>query len=183
MTLNDKLATIQTKFKSKKSRFNSFGKYNFRSAEDILEATKPFLLELGVTVTINEEVQVLFDSMPVIESTATVSDGKDAIHAKAIVGVDLNQKGMQVPQQFGSASSYGKKYALGNLFLIDDTADSDATNKHGKEPKAKTKNTITSKKDPAYDKSVQYIAAGGKLEAIKAKYNLSKEIEGMLNTL
>jgi len=183
MTLNDKLATIQTKFKSKKSRFNSFGKYNFRSAEDILEATKPFLLELGVTVTINEEVQVLFDSMPVIESTATVSDGKDAIHAKAIVGVDLNQKGMQVPQQFGSASSYGKKYALGNLFLIDDTADSDATNKHGKEPKAKTKNTITSKKDPAYDKAVQYIAAGGKLEAIKAKYNLSKEIEGMLNTL
>jgi len=183
MTLNDKLATIQTKFKSKKSRFNSFGKYNFRSAEDILEATKPFLLELGVTVTINEEVQLLFDSMPVIESTATVSDGKDAIHAKAIVGVDLNQKGMQVPQQFGSASSYGKKYALGNLFLIDDTADSDATNKHGKEPKAKTKNTITSKKDPAYDKAVQYIAAGGKLEAIKAKYNLSKEIEGMLNTL
>ena len=183
MTLNDKLATIQTKFKSKKSRFNSFGKYNFRSAEDILEATKPFLLELGVTVTINEEVQVLFDSMPVIESTATVSDGKDAIHAKAIVGVDLNQKGMQVPQQFGSASSYGKKYALGNLFLIDDTADSDATNKHGKEPKAKTKNTITSKKDPAYDKAVQYVAAGGKLEAIKAKYNLSTEIEGALNTL
>jgi len=56
MTLNKKLATIQTKFKSKKSRFNSFGKYNFRSAEDILEATKPYLLELGVTVTINEEL-------------------------------------------------------------------------------------------------------------------------------
>ena len=53
MTINEKLATIQTKFKSKKSRFNSFGKYNFRSAEDILEATKPFLLELGVSVTIN----------------------------------------------------------------------------------------------------------------------------------
>jgi hypothetical protein len=183
MTLNEKLATIQTKFKSKKSRFNSFGKYNFRSAEDILEATKPFLLELGVTVTINEEVQVLFDSMPVIESTATISDGKNNIHAKAIVGVDLNQKGMQVPQQFGSASSYGKKYALGNLFLIDDTADSDAINTHGKAPKAKTKNTITSKKDPAYEKAVQYIISGGKLEAIKAKYNISKEIEGMLNTL
>ena len=181
MTLNDKLATIQTKFKSKKSRFNSFGKYNFRSAEDILEATKPFLLELGVTVTINEEVQVLFDSMPVIESTATVSDGKDAIHAKAIVGVDLNQKGMQVPQQFGSASSYGKKYALGNLFLIDDTADSDATNKHGKAPKAK--NTLTSKSDPAFAKAKDYIKAGGKVDAIKAKYALSKEIEAELTTL
>ena len=181
MTLNDKLATIQTKFKSKKSRFNSFGKYNFRSAEDILEATKPFLLELGVTVTINEEVQVLFDSMPVIESVATISDGKDAIHAKAIVGVDLNQKGMQVPQQFGSASSYGKKYALGNLFLIDDTADSDAINTHGKAPKAK--NTLTSKTDPAFKKAQDYIKAGGKLTAIKAKYALSKEIEAELNTL
>ena len=183
MTLNDKLANIQTRFKSKKSRFNSFGKYNFRSAEDILEATKPFLLELGVTVTINEEVQLLFDSMPVIESTATISDGKSAIHAKAIVGVDLNQKGMQVPQQFGSASSYGKKYALGNLFLIDDTADSDATNKHGKATAAKTKNTLTSKSDPAYNKAVDYVKAGGKVDAIKAKYALSKEIEAELITL
>ena len=183
MTLNDKLATIQTKFKSKKSRFNSFGKYNFRSAEDILEATKPFLLELGVTVVINEEVQVLFDNMPVIESTAKISDGKSAIHAKAIVGVDLNQKAMQVPQQFGSASSYGKKYALGNLFLIDDTADSDATNKHGKAPIAKSKNTLTSKSDPAYAKAIEYVKAGGKVDAIKAKYSLSQEIEAELTTL
>jgi hypothetical protein len=182
MTINEKLATIQTKFKSKKSRFNSFGKYYFRSAEDILEATKPYLLELGVSVTINEE---LIDNhvMPIIQTTATVSDGENAIHATALVGVDLNQKGMQTPQQFGSASSYGKKYALGNLFLIDDTQDSDASNNHGKAPKAKTKNTITSKKDPAYEKAVQYIISGGKLEAIKAKYNISKEIEGMLNTL
>ena len=118
MTINDKLATIQTKFKSKKSRFNSFGKYYFRSAEDILEATKPYLLELGVSVTINEEL-IASDPMPILQTSATVSDGKDNIVATALVGVDLNQKGMQVPQQFGSASSYGKKYALGNLFLID----------------------------------------------------------------
>ncbi len=131
MTLNEKLATIQTKFKSKKSRFNSFGKYNFRSAEDILEATKPFLLELGVTVTISEQL-VEAQGFPIICSTATVSDGKNAIHATELVGVDLDQKGMQMPQKFGSASSYGKKYSLGNLFLIDDTADSDATNAHGK---------------------------------------------------
>jgi len=182
MTINEKLATIQTKFKSKKSRFNSFGKYYFRSAEDILEATKPYLLELGVSVTINEEL-IANDHMPILKTSATVSDGKDSISASALVGVDLNQKGMQVPQQFGSASSYGKKYALGNLFLIDDTQDSDAVNKHGKAPKAKTKSTITSKKDPAYEKAVQYIISGGKLEAIKAKYNISKEIEGMLNTL
>jgi len=182
MTINEKLATVQTKFKSKKSRFNSFGKYYFRSAEDILEATKPFLLELGVTVTIDEQL-VETGGIPIICSTATISDGKDAIHASALVGVDLNQKGMQVPQQFGSASSYGKKYALGNLFLIDDTQDSDAVNTHGKAPKANTKNSLTSKSDPAYQKAIDYIKAGGKVDAIKAKYALSKEIEAELTTL
>ena len=182
MTINEKLATIQTKFKSKKSRFNSFGKYNFRSAEDILEATKPFLLELGVTVTIGEQL-VESHGFPIICSTATISDGENAIHATALVGVDLDQKGMQMPQKFGSASSYGKKYALGNLFLIDDTADSDATNSHGKGAAAKNKPTLTSTKDPAYPKAVQYVKAGGKVEVIKAKYALSQEIEKALQTL
>ena len=183
MNINEKLATIQTKFKSKKSRFNSFGKYNFRSAEDILEATKPFLLELGVSVTINERLTCLSpDSvMPILESTATLSDGKDSKKATAIVGVDLNQKGMNVPQQFGSASSYAKKYALGNLFLIDDTADSDATNDHGKKKFVpKTKSSITADQ---LAKAKDYVKAGGKIEAIKAKYALSKEAEQELTTL
>ena len=180
MKLNEKLATIQTKFKSKKSRFNSFGKYNFRSAEDILEATKPYLLELGVSVKIDETI-ISTEPMPIVESKATISDGENSINATALVGVDLNQKGMQTPQQFGSASSYGKKYALGNLFLIDDTQDSDAANTHGKAPKAKNK--LTSKTDPAFKKAQDYIKAGGKLDAIKAKYALSKEIEAELNTL
>ena len=183
MNINEKLATIQTKFKSKKSRFNSFGKYNFRSAEDILEATKPFLLELGVSVTINERLTCLSpDSvMPILESTATLSDGKDSKKATAIVGVDLNQKGMNVPQQFGSASSYAKKYALGNLFLIDDTADSDATNDHGKKKFVpKTKASITADQ---LAKAKDYVKAGGKIDAIKAKYALSKEAEQELTTL
>ena len=178
MTLNDKLATIQTKFKSKKSRFNNFGKYYFRSAEDILEATKPFLLELGVSVTINEAL-IASDPMPILQTTATVSDGENAIHATALVGVDLNQKGMQTPQQFGSASSYGKKYALGNLFLIDDTQDSDATNNHGKD----LTSTLTSTKDPAFAKAKDYVKKGGTLDAIKKKYKLSAEIEKALTTL
>jgi hypothetical protein len=182
MTINEKLATIQTKFKSKKSRFNSFGKYNFRSAEDILEATKPFLLELGVAVTISEQL-VESNAFPIICSTATISDGENAIHATALVGVDLDQKGMQMPQKFGSASSYGKKYALGNLFLIDDTEDSDATNSHGSDAATKQKPTLTSTKDPAYPKAVQYVKAGGKVEVIKAKYALSQEIEKALQTL
>ena len=175
MSINEKLATIQTKFKSKKSRYNSFGKYYFRSAEDILESTKPYLLELGVSVTISEEL-IANDSFPILQSTATITDGKESIKATALVGVDLDQKGMQMPQKFGSASSYGKKYALGNLFLIDDTQDSDATNSHGK----KSSNTLTSTKDPAFAKAKKYIEGGGKLSAIKAKYKMSAEVEKAL---
>ena len=162
MTINEKLSQIQVRFKSKKSRFNSFGKYYFRSAEDILEAIKPFNKELGVYVTINEEL-VANEPVPVLKTTATLCDGTTHVSASALVGVDLNQKGMQTPQQFGSASSYGKKYALGNLFLIDDTQDSDATNNHGKS-KSKLTDIIAAK---------NFIASGGKIDAIKAKYQLT----------
>jgi hypothetical protein len=170
MTIYQKLSQIQTEFKSKKSRFNSFGKYYFRSAEDILEATKPFLNKLGVTVTISEEL-VVDGPMPIIKSTATITDGDNAIHATSIVGVDTNQKGMQAPQQFGSASSYAKKYALGNLFLIDDTQDSDATNNHGKD------------KLTDISKAKSYIKSGGKIDAIKKKYQLTSAQEAELKTL
>jgi len=169
MTINTKLATIQTKFKSKKSRFNSFGKYYFRSAEDILEATKPYLLELGVSVVINEKL-LASDPMPILETTATITDGENTLNATAVVGVDLNQKGMQTPQQFGTASSYGKKYALGNLFLIDDTADSDAINGI-----AMDKTAIT--------KAKAFIKSGGKIETIKKKYQITPDLEKELKTL
>ena len=173
MTINEKLSKIQVEFKSKKSRFNSFGKYNFRSAEDILEATKPFLKELNVTVTVDEEL-VSFDP-PVMQVTAKISDGKDSINSKAVVGVDLDQKGMQMPQRYGAASSYGKKYALGNLFLIDDTQDSDATNQHGKATASKQKLT-----NESLAKAKEYINKGGSIEAIKAKYVVTKKHEEML---
>ena len=169
MTINEKLSQIQVRFKSKKSRFNSFGKYYFRSAEDILEAIKPFNKELGVYVTINEEL-VANEPVPVLKTTATLCDGTTHVSASALVGVDLNQKGMQTPQQFGSASSYGKKYALGNLFLIDDTQDSDATNNH--------KENLTD-----ITKAKSYIQSGGKLAAIKKKYQLTPQQEKELTTL
>ena len=185
MNINEKLATIQVEFKSKKSRFNSFGKYYFRSAEDILEATKPFLKELGVTVVITEEL-INIDLVPILQTTATLSDLEASVSATAIVGVDMNQKGMQTPQKFGAASSYGKKYALGNLFLIDDTQDSDATNNHGNNGNIakitaknikKNKLTLTS---PAFDKAREYLKAGGKLETIKKKYEMTQDTEDQL---
>ena len=173
--LNQKLAIVQTKLKTKKTSYNSFGKYYFRKAEDILEAVKPFLLEQGVSVTINEEI-IATDPVPTLQSTATISDGENEIAATAVVGVDLKQKGMQTAQQFGAASSYGKKYALGNLFLIDDTQDSDATNDHGSSNVVKKlkekKKPILHKGTESFDKAMDYVKAGGKLETIEAKYNI-----------
>jgi len=171
--LTKSLATIQTKMKAKKSSYNSFGKYYFRKSEDILEAIKPFLLDHGVYVTVSEEI-VATDPVPTLQSTATISDGKNAIHATALVGVDLNQKGMQTAQQFGAASTYGKKYALGNLFLIDDTEDADS----GKKPSVVDK--IKEKAKPAITadqlkKAKEYITAGGNIAAIESKYKLTNE--------
>jgi len=176
MNIYQKLSRIQAEFKAAKSKYNSFGKYNFRSAEDILEALKPFNEKYGVLFTISEKYVELWkggESVPVMESTATIRDvdGISRISAKSIVGIDLQQKGMQTPQAFGSASSYAKKYALGNLLLIDDTQDSDATNTHGKAVAAKPK-----LEGQALTKAREYIANGGTVEAIKSKYDIDPEI-------
>ena len=174
--LNHKLAQIQTELKVKKASYNSFGKYYFRKAEDILEAVKPFLLKHGVSVTIDEDI-LATDPVPMLKSTAIISDGENQISTTAIVGVDLNQKGMQAAQQFGAASSYGKKYALGNLFLIDDTQDADGNNTHGK---SKAVSKIKQAAKPAITKdqmtkAQEYVAAGGKVDAIESKYKLTDE--------
>lgn len=157
MTLGEKLSLIQQEFKAKKSRYNSFGKYNFRSAEDILEGLKPFNAKYKVYFIVNEDVDIT-SGVPVITSTASIHDAESdqSILTKAIVGVDTNQKGMQLPQAFGSASSYGKKYALGNLLLIDDTADADATNGHGKAT-ATSPTSAPAKKDDSFQQSIEYL--------------------------
>lgn len=179
LNLAQKLSEIQVKFKANKSRYNSFGKYNFRSAEDLLEAIKPFLLEYKVYVTINEDF-IMSHDLPVIISKAAIHDveSDSVIEVKAIVGVDLVQKGMQTPQAFGSASSYGKKYALGNLLLIDDTQDADASNTHGKTEPVKAKLTAD-----ALEKAKTFIETGGSLETIKNKYDLTKEQVTILSKL
>ena len=119
-------------------------------------------------VKVDEEI-ISVDPVPMMQSTATISNGKDSITATAIVGVDLNQKGMQTSQQFGAASTYGKKYALGNLFLIDDTEDADATNNHS------TTATVTKKKitDAQMKKAIEFVSGGGDIKAILAKYTMS----------
>ena len=172
--LTKKLADVQTKLKAKKSSYNSFGKYYFRKAEDILEGVKPFLLQHNIYVTVSEDL-IATDPVPMIKTTATISDGKDAIHATAVVGVDMQQKGMQTAQQFGAASTYGKKYALGNLLLIDDTQDADSGDKPSKavdKIKQAAKPTITKEQ---LTKAKEYVAAGGSIDAIESKYKLTNE--------
>jgi len=186
LNLNQKLSLIQKEFKANKSKFNSFGKYNFRSAEDILEALKPYNEKYQVSFVITEELirgqeHIL---IPMLLSTATIYDnnGVNEIYATAIVGVDLNQKGMQVPQQFGSASSYAKKYALGNLLLIDDTQDADATNNHGKEVKTTTEEELKwlNKNTPEFNKAIEYLKNGGNIATIENKYKLAKAVKDEL---
>ena len=170
MTTAEKLSKIQIEFKAKKSRFNSFGKYNFRSAEDILEALKPINEKHRVYFSVNEKY-IHTDQMPIIETKATMVDIDDPttpIVATAIVGVDINQKGMATPQQFGSASSYAKKYALGNLLLIDDTADADATNDHGKRrPRISSDNL---------EKAKKFLNNGGLLKTLQSQYDIAPEV-------
>jgi hypothetical protein len=182
LELGEKLSNIQFEFKAQKSNFNAFGKYKFRSAEDILEALKPFNQKYKVFFTINESL--INANPPILQSIATIFDVESGqkIDAQAIVEIDKEQKGMAMPQRYGSASSYGKKYALGNLLLIDDTADADATNKHDKEPvQAKEKQELKLG-TTEYSKALDYMQGGGDINLIEKKYTLTAIVkEALLN--
>jgi len=177
MHLSEKLSRIQIEFKAEKSKFNKFGNYKFRSAEDILEAIKPMNEKYKVYFTINETL--INANPPIMASVATIFDCESglSIDCQSVVGIDLEQKGMAMPQRYGSASSYAKKYALGNLLLIDDTADADATNNHSNEPK--TKPFLVEGTD-AFKKAIDYLAGGGELSTIETKYQLSTSVKEAL---
>lgn len=127
-SLNGALSEIQAKLNAPKSQYNSFGKYNYRSCEDILSAVKPLLAEYGLTIILSDCV-VLIGDRYYIEATATVSDGMNSISNKAYAREDETKKGMDGSQITGTASSYARKYALNGLFAIDDTKDAD-TDEH-----------------------------------------------------
>lgn len=128
-----KLTLIQNELKAPKNQYNSFGKYKYRSQEDILESVKPLLLKHECSLYISDEIKEA-GSVMYVETTCTFSDGKETKVVKAQAGIDINRKGMDIAQCFGSSSSYSRKYGLSGLFLLDDTKDADATNTHGNEP-------------------------------------------------
>jgi hypothetical protein len=145
MTIHTKLANIQQKLKAPKGQRNDFGKYNYRSAEDILESVKPLLGDLALTINDelifsgmleDEIVGAGSNAMKVqtqrvyIKSTVTLSDGKESISTSAVAREASIKKGQDSSQTSGATGSYSRKYALNGLFSIDDAKDSDSTNKH-----------------------------------------------------
>tara|TARA_R100000951_G_scaffold111339_1_gene110260 strand:- start:438 stop:1010 length:573 start_codon:yes stop_codon:yes gene_type:complete len=170
--LNKALIKVQSELKAPKNQRNNFGKYNYRSAEDILEAVKPLLAKNGLSLTISDDV-VGIGSLAFINATATISDGVDEITASAQAGIDPNRKGMDIAQSFGSSSSYARKYALNGMFLIDDTKDADATNTHG-QSSSQSSTPKASPSSDAFQKSVDYIKASKTkkvaLEQVLSKY-------------
>ena len=173
----EKLNKIQAELKAPKNQRNSFGKYNYRSCEDILEAVKPLLSKYNCTLTVSDEIKQAGDIM-YVEAVAIISDGENQVHTKAQAGIDINRKGMDIAQSFGSSSSYARKYALNGLFLIDDTKDADATNDHS--TKAVVEKKWLNKDTPEFKKAQVYLKGGGNISNIEAKYRISNEVKELL---
>lgn len=151
--LQERLLKVQSELKAPKNQRNNFGKYNYRSCEDILEAVKPLLAKHGLLITIADQVHEAGNYM-YVESTVMVSYEGDRLASTAQAGIDPNRKGMDIAQSFGSSSSYARKYALNGMFLIDDTKDADATNTHGNVTKTITKKKATKQVISAMKKAV-----------------------------
>lgn len=134
MNVYEKLMEVQTKLRAPKGQYNSFGRYSYRSCEDILEALKPLLAEVKAIVNVGDEVKLIGDRY-YVEATAMFLDVEtgDSVVARALAREDETKKGMDLAQVTGSVSSYARKYALNGLFAIDDNKDPDSTNKHGKD--------------------------------------------------
>lgn len=131
--VREKLAAVQKVLKAPKNQYNSFGKYSYRSCEDILEAAKPLCVDNGLVLTISDEI-TLVGNRVYVKATATVADTEsgEAISVSGMAREAEDKKGMDPAQLTGATSSYARKYALGGLFALDDTKDADATNDHGK---------------------------------------------------
>lgn len=171
MSLNDKLINIQSTLKAPKGQFNSFGKYPYRSCEDILEAVKPLLKDNGLSLRIEDDVVCVGDRY-YIKATAILSDGESEIKTTAFAREEANKKGMDSSQVTGATSSYARKYALNGLFAIDDNKDSDTTNTGNNTTNtAKNKGNTTAAKDSALTEETKK-----KINAGLLKY---KEVSGL----
>tara|TARA_R100000231_G_scaffold53556_1_gene45046 strand:+ start:181 stop:795 length:615 start_codon:yes stop_codon:yes gene_type:complete len=180
MSIVKTLSKIQAELKAPKGQRNTFGKYNYRSAEDILEAVKPLTAKNGLILTLSDEIELIGDRI-YVKATARLTNGEQEVVTVAFAREEASKKGMDASQVTGAASSYARKYALNGLFCIDDNKDSDATNTHGKaesKPAAKkpaAKKPAANKAAPSnlFEKSLKHIDAS-KDQAAAAKAVLNK---------
>lgn len=140
MEFIEKIVAIQSELKAPKGQYNSFGKYNYRSCEDILEGVKPLLTKHGLVLTIQDSIDLIGDRF-YVKATATITDGKEQLSTSAYARESLDKKGMDVSQVTGATSSYARKYALNGLLAIDDTKDAD-TMDNSKKPVQQTQETV-----------------------------------------
>ena len=174
MNFQEKVLKVQSELKAPKNQRNNFGKYNYRSCEDILEAVKPLLKQEGLTLMITDEIKEV-GGLTFVEARTVLFNDEGRIETTAQAGIDPNRKGMDIAQSFGRSSSYARKYALNGLFLIDDTKDADATNTHEDNRKWLNKGSAE------FKKAQEFLAGKGTIAQIKAKYKLSKEVEQLLS--
>jgi hypothetical protein len=188
---NNPLAEIQAKLKAPKGQFNSYGKYNYRSAEDILEAVKKVVNPMGFSITLTDDL-IFAEGRWYIKSIAELTNGKETFSSIGLAREEETKKGMDGSQITGAASSYARKYALNGLFAIDDTKDSDATNDHGKsqesKPQAKTGMPAPSNFDIEFKEliaDVKGVIAIGELigiwEKLTDEAKINKEIQQLFN--
>lgn len=140
MEFIEKIVAIQSELKAPKWQYNSFGKYNYRSCEDILEGVKPLLAKHGLVLTIQDSIDLIGDRF-YVKATATITDGKEQLATSAYARESLDKKGMDASQVTGATSSYARKYALNGLLAIDDTKDAD-TMDNSKKPVQQTQETV-----------------------------------------
>ncbi|MDU4008775.1 ERF family protein [Veillonella sp.] len=140
MEFIEKIVAIQSELKAPKGQYNSFGKYNYRSCEDILEGIKPLLAKHGLVLTIQDSIDLIGDRF-YVKATATITDGKEQLSTSAYARESLDKKGMDASQVTGATSSYARKYALNGLLAIDDTKDAD-TMDNSKKPVQQTQETV-----------------------------------------
>lgn len=175
----NKLRQIQSELKANKSQYNSFGKYHYRSLEDIMEALKPLLSKHGCTFVLDNEVMNI-SGLFFRKSTGTLycCESGEQISTSTMTQETVEAKGMSPSQTSGSSSSFGDKYLCGKMFCIDDTKDADATNNHSKEEATDKK--WLNEGTPEFDKAVEYYNKKGTLEAVKERYKISTKVRNLI---
>lgn len=177
------LVAIQSELKAPKNQVNKFGGYNYRSAEDILEAAKKVLSKYDCFLVVTDDI-VMIGERVYVKATATIINSEGvSVSTSAFAREEESKKGMDAAQVTGSASSYARKYALNGLFCIDDTKDPDATNTHGKEeakqpqPQPQPKQGVSTATEADINAMVLDIMSSNNLKEITTKWNAYKAFE------